>query len=106
MTPDRKNMTKEEKKELRNAANNCWKTVNKGAWVSWFLFGLPGYAINCGLNWGLVKDSAKRLGIDGKSKTWSASDWNNITDDIMDRFPRKYKKEIAKRDAERNQSSN
>jgi len=95
ITPDRKNMTKEEKKELRRATNNCWKTVNKGAWVSWFLFGLPGYAINCALNWGLVKDAAKREGIDGKSKTWSASDWNKITENIIRTYPRKYKKELA-----------
>ena len=104
MTPDRKNMTKEEKKELRKAVNNCWKTVNKGAWVSWFLFGLPGYAVNSVINWALVKETAARVGIDGKSKTWTAADWNKITDTIMDTYPRKYKKEIAKRDAERNQS--
>ena len=102
-TPDRKNMTKEEKKELRRAANNCWKTVNKGAWVSWFLFGLPGYAVNTALNWALVKETATSIGLDGKSKTWSASDWDKITNTIMDRYPRKYKKEIAKRDAAANQ---
>lgn len=98
-TPDRKNMTKEEKKELRRAANNCWKTVNKGAWVSWFLFGLPGYAVNTAINWALVKETATSIGLEGKSKTWTASDWDKITNTIMDRYPRKYKKEIAKRDA-------
>lgn len=103
MTPDRKNMTKEEKKELRRAVNNCWKTVNKGAWVSWFFFGLPGYAVNNILNWALVKETATSIGIDGKSKTWSAADWDKITNTIMDRYPRKYKKEIAKRDAASNQ---
>lgn len=103
VTPDRKNMTKEEKKELRRAANNCWKTVNKGAWVSWFLFGLPGYAINSAVNWALIKETATRIGLEGKSKTWSASDWDKITNTIMDRYPRKYKKEIAKRDAAANQ---
>lgn len=103
MTPDRKNMTKEEKKELRRATNNCWKTVNKGAWVSWFLFGLPGYAVNSVMNWALIKETAASIGLEGKSKTWSASDWDKITNTIMDRYPRKYKKEIAKRDAVANQ---
>lgn len=99
VTPDRKNMTKEEKKELRKAANNCWKVANKNAWVSWLLFGLPGYAINSIINWRLVKETARQEGLSGDSKEWSASDWNKITNSIMDKYPRKYKREIKKRDA-------
>lgn len=98
-TADRKNMTKEEKKELRRAANNCWKVANKNAWVSWLLFGLPGYAINSIINWRLVKETARQEGLSGDSKEWSASDWNKITNSIMDKYPRKYKREIKKRDA-------
>ena len=103
MTPDRKNMTKEEKKELRRASNKAWQVARKGDWVYCYLFGLLGNVITAQASWINIKNTAKELGIEGKSKTWSAADWNNIANKIMDSNPKKYKKEIAKRDAATNQ---
>lgn len=77
-TPERKNMTKAEKRELKNATNRAWKAATKGNWVDWLLFGIIGGAIATTISWFDIKSTAKELGIEGKSKTWSASDWDKI----------------------------
>lgn len=77
-TPERKNMTKEEKRELKNATNRAWKAATKGNWVDWLLFGIIGGTIATTISWFDIKSTAKELGIEGKSKTWSASDWDKI----------------------------
>ena len=77
-TPERKNMTKAEKRELKNATNRAWKAATKGNWVDWLLFGIIGGTIATTISWFDIKSTAKELGIEGKSKTWSASDWDKI----------------------------
>lgn len=77
-TPERKNMTKAEKRELKNATNRAWKAATKGNWVDWLLFGIIGGTIATTISWFDIKSTAKELGIEGKSKTWTANDWDKI----------------------------